>query len=269
MRRGAGDLFRRLLQRYDLAASSGSVRLSMDAQLGDAVDFSLSVPAVADGLEKLRTLSAGTPARGARRMPEPGDDFPRVLRAYMIAQVPRVVGAPLKLSASAYVDSAELIRAACVRSAALIAIEDELKVHTTPVLPEFAAVRDATPGFHLSEPPIRDRTSRIAGQPLIRGGVDLERVDPKEREGFLHEAESTKGVACDRGELLAVFRNVPVELIAKAHYSEEKKVLLYTLETGRSPSHTRVHDLGIVRDCAAGKTHMVVHRRQFKSVQIG
>jgi len=264
--RGTKDVLRRMMKRYDLAASSRAVRLGIEAVHGEPIDFSLPKPSVHDGLEKLIGMGAKIPARSATS--ESDVDYPRVLRAYLIVSSGRVGSAPLKITVSAYVGAPDLIRLPGVRAPSTLTIEAEPNVRTVTILPEHLGVRDASARTRFPEPLVRDRTTKIAAYPFIRVGVDVERVEPEEREGFLREAESLKGVPYGQGELLALFRNVPVELIAKAHYSDEKKVLLYTVDGAGGCASTRVHDLAVVRDTVAGKKHMIVHRRQFKSVRI-
>jgi len=259
---------RRLLRIRDLNAPSHTLALEIEAVVAAPADFGLAEPGVLDGLETLiRIGTRGSEKKGSGSS-DFGEDYPRVLRAYLIAPSGGVRSVPTRLNATAYVSTTNLIRLPQVRAMRTLHQDGLVPVHGIEPLPETTAVQDAMCRCTLSEPVVRDRTLRMKEYPHIRGGIDLERVDPAEREGFLREAESQKGVPATKGELLALFRNVPVEIISKAHYIEEKKLLLYTLETERTPSRTRLHDLGIVRDPAAAKTHMVVHRTQFKSVSM-
>jgi len=265
---GAQDAFRRLLRRWDLGASARSVALGIEASSGPPVDFGIAGPEVCDGLESLNRLGARISLKDAGRTGEDPGDFPRVLRAYMIAPSGGIRSLPLKITASAYVSSPDLVRIPAVRAPNLLMDNDGVKVRQIAILPETVPVRDVSQRCRVSEPAVRDRTSKMTSYPHIRSGVILERLLPEEREGFLREAESLKGVPAAQGELLAIFRNVPVEMISRVHYLEEKKLLLYTLDRERSMARTRLHDMGIVRDPVAGKTHMVVHRTQFKSVSM-
>ncbi len=259
---------RRLVLRHDLAASAESVQLGIEANDGKSVDLSLPSPVVTDALDRLAALGTRIRARRRQNLPESGEDFPQVMRAYMIAPVRMVGSVPLKMTVDAQIASPSLIGIPDVHAASVLAPFSDRKVRSVAVLPGAVGVTDASLRVRISEPPVRERTAGIASFPHIRRGVDIEKVAPEEQEGFLQEAESTKGIPVSQGQLLALFRNVPVELIAKAHYSEEKRLLLYTVDGGRSCTRTRLHDLGIVRDAAGGKTHMVVHRRQFKQVTI-
>jgi hypothetical protein len=259
---------RRLLRLKDLSAMSHSLALEIEAATGAPVDFGLVEPGVRDGLEALIGLGTKASRKRGSDSSEFGEDYPRVLRAYMIAANGGVRSVPIMLNASAYVSTTNLIRIPQVRAMRALLQDGPVPVRAVEPLPDTTAVRDAMPGCVVAEPVVRDRTIRMKEYPHIRAGIDLGHVDAAEREGFLREAESQKGVPASNGELLALFRNVPVEIISKAHYVEEKKLLLYTLDSERNPSRTRLHDLGIVRDSVAAKTHMVVHRTQFKSVSM-
>jgi hypothetical protein len=265
---GARDAIRKLLRRWDLGASARSEALGIEASAGSPVDFSIGIPEVRDGLDNLIRSGAAISHRGTGRQGEAAGDFPRVLRAYMIAPSCGVRSRPVKLTASTCVNSPELIRIPAMKAPSLILDGDGVGVCRISILTDTVPVRDVSQRCRLSEPAVRDRTSKMMAYPHIRSGVLLERLVPEERDGFLREAENLKGVPAGQGELLAIFRNVPVELISKAHYLEERKLLLYTLDCQRTAARTRLHDMGIVRDNLAGKTHMVVHRTQFKSVSL-
>jgi hypothetical protein len=266
--RGTREALRKLLRLRDLSALSHSLALGIDATPGAPVDFAFAEPGTVDGLEKLIQLGSRTSQRKGRDSSDFGEDFPRVLRAYLIAASGGVRSVPIKLNASAFISTTNLIRIPQVRAMRTLLQDGPLSVRTIEPLPDTAAVQSAFPQCSMAEPRVRDRTVRMKEYPHIRSGIDLERLDPQEHESFLREAESQKGVPVSKGELLALFRNVPVEIISKVHYVEEKKLLLYTLDNERNPSRTRLHDLGVVRDSAAAKTHLVVHRTQFKSVSM-
>lgn len=266
--RGTREALRKLLRLRDLSVSSHSLELGIDATPGAPVDFALAEPGIADGLEKLIQLGSRTSRRKVRDSSDLGADFPHVLRVHLIAASGGVRSVPIELNASAFISTTNLIRIPQVRAMRTLLQDGPLSVHTIEPLPDTATVQSAFPQCLMAEPIVRDKTVRMKEYPHIRSGIDLERLDPQEHEGFLREAESQKGVPVSRGELLALFRNVPVEIISKVHYIEEKKLLLYTLDNERNPARTRLHDLGVVRDSAAAKTHLVVHRTQFKSVSM-
>ena len=261
-------MLQRLLRLKDLSAHTRSMELKIDAEPGGPVDFVLSDPDVLDGMETLSRAGIRNSERQGSGSSEYVEDYPRVLRAYLIAPSGGVRSVPVSLKATAYVSTTTLVRAPQVRAMKTLLQDGPISVHAVEPLPDTATVQDMARRCSIPEPTVRDRTARMKEYPHIRGGVDLERVDPLEREGFLREAESQKGVPSSSGEILALFRNVPVEIVSKAHYLEEKRLLLYTLDSQRNPTRTRLHDLAVVRDSTAAKTHMVVHRTQFKSVSM-
>ncbi len=266
--RGGGHALRKLLRRWDLSASTRMLPLGIEATPGNIVHYQIPNPAIVDGLDGLIKLGARISARAHGKSAEFADDFPRVFRAYMIATSGGVKSLPLKISASAYVSSPDLIRIPGVRTPAMLMPSGEVKVRPLAVLPDTVPVRDATPRCRIPEGAVHDRTIKMTAYPHIRSGIDLDHMNPQEREGFMNEAENLKGIPAGQGQLLALFRNVPVEIISKARYVEENKLLLYTIDSERRLVRTRLHDMGIVRDPVAGKTHMVVHRTQFKSVSM-
>jgi hypothetical protein len=104
---------------------------------------------------------------------------------------------------------------------------------------------------------------RLRDLPQSRRQVALHEIRSRDQEAFLKEAERSRRVPSGRGELVAVFRRVPVELITRARYSEASGGLIYTLAVPPGRSRTRVHDVGAVRDATSGKVHLVPHRTQF------
>jgi hypothetical protein len=262
------EALRKMLRRKDLSAPPHSLTLGIDATPGSPANFAFAEPVVVDGLEKLIRLGARISSKKRKGPSDFGDDFPRVLRAYLIAASGGVRSVPTRLDASTYISITGLIRIPHVRAMRTLLQDGPVPVHAIEPLPDTAAVQDVSPQCDFTAPLVRDRTIRMKEYPHIRGGVDLERVDPREQESFLREAENQKGVPAANGELMALFRKVPVEMISKVHYLEEKKLLLYTLDNERNPSNTRLHDLCVVRDSVTAKTHLVVHRTKFKSVSM-
>lgn len=267
MTSGAAAALRKLVRQWDLSASAGTLPLGIETVLGELADFRIEQPGIVDGIDSLNKLGARIQPKELARRGEDGN-FPRVFRAYMLTARGRIVTVPLKIVAAALVVAPEMVGTPSVQSVRTRMIDGEVKVRSLATLTEAEPVRDMSDRCQVSQPLVRDRTVKMAGYPHIRGGVDLERLDDKERESFLQEAATLKGISAAQGELLAIYRNVPVEVISKAHYVEEKKLLLYTLESGSGRGRVRLHDMGVVRDSAAGKIHMVVHRTQFKTVAV-
>jgi len=107
----------------------------------------------------------------------------------------------------------------------------------------------------------------ISDLPYMRLSLKLENLKLSEKETFLREAGVLKNIPLERAELLAVFRHVPIELISRLRFLEEKRVLLFTLSE-ESRTKTRIHDMAAVRDKANKEIYMVPHRTQFRSVSL-
>lgn len=101
--------------------------------------------------------------------------------------------------------------------------------------------------------------------PHSRRSVDLDALSSQERAGFLREAEQVRNVAANNGELLAIFRKVPIELVLQIRFVAEKSLLLFTVATTSGLSRTRVHDLAAVGDRESGKVHLVAHRTRYQT----
>jgi len=99
----------------------------------------------------------------------------------------------------------------------------------------------------------------------MRKAVNPDALGEQVRESYLREAEITLGIACGEGEILAVFRNVPVSMISRFRLLEESGVLLYTISASDSSSRARVHEVAAVRDKARKTTHLVAHRTRYRT----
>jgi hypothetical protein len=122
--------------------------------------------------------------------------------------------------------------------------------------------------FLLADPPVRQLTAKMSELPLAQKTVKVQELPDSERSGFLHEAEVLKGIPADQAELLAVFRHVPIEVISRLRFLEERKAILYSLARETQLTKTRVHDMAAVRDQRSREIHLVPHRSRFKSVAL-
>lgn len=125
------------------------------------------------------------------------------------------------------------------------------------------AVRDGG-GFLIKNPSVYQRTSKMCALPIARASVRIEQLQDSERSGFLREAEALKGIPRDGAELLAVFRCVPIEVISRLRFLEEKKTIVYSILPETNRTRTRVHDMGAIRDAENGEIHLVPHRARFR-----
>ncbi len=135
-----------------------------------------------------------------------------------------------------------------------------------------ACFRDLRPGrtfsrwLDPSRTTVRVATARIAAMPQAGHSSDLEEMKAVEKESFLREAAAIKGVAPEAGELLAVFRNVPIEVVSRLSYSQESRTIFYYLTLGPGVRRTRVHDIAAVLDKATREIHLVPHRTRYRTV---
>jgi len=119
-------------------------------------------------------------------------------------------------------------------------------------------------GFLIKNPSVYQQTSKMCELPLARASVPVEGLQDSERSGFLQEAEALKGIPQDRAQLLAVFRRVPIEMISRLRFLEEKKAIVYTVTRELKRTRTRVHDMGAIRDGVSGEIHLVPHRARYR-----
>jgi hypothetical protein len=117
-------------------------------------------------------------------------------------------------------------------------------------------------------PAVVTRTAHISGIPHRLHSVDVRMLKTSEYESYLQEARVLKGVSMDRGEVLAVFRRVPIELITRLRYLAEESAIVYTIIGGTNRKRTRVHDMAVVRDAANCEIHLVPHRTRYRAVNL-
>jgi hypothetical protein len=113
---------------------------------------------------------------------------------------------------------------------------------------------------------IRGALSRISEIPYMRRSIDVDGIEKSERQSFLHEAEVLRQIPADRAEILAIYRNVPVEMISRLRYLDKKRVILYGLEAGLNRTGTQLHDMAAVLDRVRQEVHLVPHRLRFRKV---
>ena len=117
----------------------------------------------------------------------------------------------------------------------------------------------------LADPAVIDRSLRFGRMPHARRGIDLASLGDGDRLDYLREAEVLRGVPPERGELLAVFRKVPVELVGRIRFLAESGLLLYTITRAPGLQRTRLHDLAAVRNRDSGSVHLVAHRTRYRT----
>jgi hypothetical protein len=112
----------------------------------------------------------------------------------------------------------------------------------------------------LAKPSIGGQISQIAGIPHRRASMDLGKLQESERREFLNEAQFLKGVRSENGELIAVFRHVPIEMIMRLRYLENERAIVYSVSAEPRRTRTRVHDMAAIRDNANGEVHLIPRR---------
>jgi hypothetical protein len=161
----------------------------------------------------------------------------------------------------------KLVADAPVRSFPIETLES-VGVRVLKVLNEVVHVKGESDEFLLRGAGMRDATARMRSFPHVRRGFRAAQVDPGIIESFFQEATALKGVPAGDGEFLALFRHIPVALISRVRFLEEKGVLLYIVVPTKGPLTTRLHDLAAIREPAKGIIHLVVHRTRSRAVPI-
>jgi hypothetical protein len=111
---------------------------------------------------------------------------------------------------------------------------------------------------------VRSATSRARMLPHRRRSLDLSRLGAQACSTLVREAEKARGMAAG-GTLIALFRNVPVQMISRMALAEEQRELIYTLAWSPERDRTHVQDLVVVREQANGQTHIVPRRPSWSS----
>ena len=120
----------------------------------------------------------------------------------------------------------------------------------------------------IHDPAVPAPRYRIAQLPLKKRSVGVESLKISECKNFLREAEAVKGIPAGQAELLAVFRNVPIEIISRLRYVAAAKSILYSMSARPSPKSTRLHDMAAVRNTCTREIYLIAHRTRFRAVDL-
>ncbi len=164
------------------------------------------------------------------------------------------------------VNSQTWIGPPCVRSLQRYPWEGSVRVRAVACLQDLRPGRSFSRWLDASRIVVRVGTAWIAAMPHAGHSSDLEEMKAAERESFLREAAAIKGVSPGGGELLAIFRNVPIEVVSRLSYSKENRTIFYYLSLGPAVRRTRVHDIAAVLDKATEEIHLVPHRTRYRTV---
>lgn len=146
------------------------------------------------------------------------------------------------------------------------ALGKKTRVRSVTCLHELGHARSCSQWLSPVRIGVRTGTRGISALPHTGWTLDLNEIRESERESFLQEATALKGVAPGRGELLAIFRNVPIEVVSRLRFVRETGTIHYNLTFNPSLRRTRVHDLAAVRDAATDEIHLVAHRTRYRTV---
>jgi hypothetical protein len=109
----------------------------------------------------------------------------------------------------------------------------------------------------------------LSPKPHVRSSLDLAALSVPLVEVLTQEAELAKHWEHGQAELLAVFPRIPVELLSRVRYFQDRKQLIYTLHGTEKVTRTRIHDLCAVRERKSGTVHLVPRRSKYEVVGLG
>ena len=112
----------------------------------------------------------------------------------------------------------------------------------------------------LAMPPIQGQIFPISVLPHRRASINIAALQDAERREFLQQAQLLKRVRSEDGEVIAVFRKVPIEMITSLRYVANADMIVYSISAEPQRSHTRVHDMAAVRDNGTGEVYLVPRR---------
>jgi hypothetical protein len=110
--------------------------------------------------------------------------------------------------------------------------------------------------------------SQIIDLPHFRKSADIKRMAEAEYQSFIREAEILKSIPAERGELLAVFRHVPIEMISQLRFVADRNAIEYSVSMNSQRTQTRVHDMAAVRNVVSGEIHLFAHRTSYRTAFI-
>jgi hypothetical protein len=147
-------------------------------------------------------------------------------------------------------------------------LKKPLRSLAMPLLNVLPAVRAVMWQIAPSAVGVRSAADKFSGLPHIRRSEDLQSLSQGEQDSLLREAESLKGIRRENGEILALFRCVPVEMISKINFLENKRTILYTLRSDLRARSTRVQTLAVVKDRPTASWYFVPNRTSYRVVSL-
>jgi hypothetical protein len=225
-------------------------------QPGDELQLSAQV---IDGLENLGEVpSSSTPA-------EPGaiEDRKATIRAVELfnGATTRTLQVPADR-----VRLRQTAPAVSCHTRALKMFVESAAVHKFETILFLLPLVNESVAWFLPNPAISVQTAHISRLPQARGSVEIGALKRSEREELLREAETQKGIAPGESELIALFRNVPVEMISRLHFLAEKKMIYFSISQEPIRTRTRVYDMAAVRNISSREIHLISSRTHYRSV---
>jgi hypothetical protein len=228
------------------------------------VDLSWARCKVRDGLGTLSTAIRNDNPHGAK--PEKFIHAPSQVRDSRLLGFPGIRSISLASRACMSVLYKDWVMQPAVRSAVVDSPAMAAKIRAASChrdRPAVIGVIERTTGVRTK---IGDGLRRIHFVPMRLRSMDTEMLSMSVCDGYLREAVILKGVPEGQGELLAVFRKVPIELVTRMRFIEGKRMILFTLALPRTLRRTRLHDLAAVRDLSTKEVHLVAHRTRYQTV---
>ena len=108
--------------------------------------------------------------------------------------------------------------------------------------------------------------SVMARLPHVRKPVWPERLDERDAVAFARETEAARGLGHETCRLVAVYRNVPIELVARMRMEPKSGALVFSLTPCGGRPRTRVYDLARVTELRTGTEHLSAHRTRYRTV---
>ena len=240
--------------------STGSFPLDVEASVASSDVITGLQAVVADGIGSLAPVDSAWSGRNHPRNAE-------VSKVCSVAPLPPAESrrATLPGDIPVRVRSAACIDPAAVHSLQPLSSSERVRVRSVTCLHDLIDIRSCSQWL-TGRAVVRNATREILAVPQAGSSVDLREVKESERAGFLHEAEVLKGIHIGSGELLAIFRNVPIELVSRMSFDGERRAIHFNVALSPSLRRTRVHDLAAVRDISTGEIHLVPHRVQYRTV---
>jgi hypothetical protein len=255
---GLREKIARRFRLWTFTSVSGEKLLSLESQVANTVDAYLETADVRDGLGALKECASSCTVQETE-----SEGLPCTVREAGLLNAATARTLRLPNEGGARIRQAKLAVFSYFR---WLRLSFQSAVHDLEN-PQFRppALGKASPLIPRN-PAVRTMVSKISMLPHRRASVDITTLEDSDYQGFLQEARVIKGVPTDRGELLGVFRHVPVEVISRLRYMAEERVIIYSIANTSRRTRTRVHDMAAVRDSSSQEIHLIPHRTRYRTV---